>query len=89
MRYDQQCQFFRNFHQNIQPVFSNISLGQFGPKTGSGRIALWAHLRRRKLVESENLCTRELQKRPSFQIGCFKIPVHQFHSKYAPFLPQF
>ena len=51
MKYDQQCQFFRIFRQKFQPVFSNIALGQFGPKTGSGRIALWALLHRRKLVE--------------------------------------
>ena len=44
MRHNQQRQFFRIFQQKKFPVFSNISLGQFGPKTGSGCIALWALL---------------------------------------------
>ena len=51
MRQVQQFQFFRISHQKVPPVFSNISLGQFGPKTGSRRIALWALLNRRKLLK--------------------------------------
>ena len=39
MRQVQQCQSFRMFQQKVPSVFSNISLGQFGPKTGSRRIA--------------------------------------------------
>ena len=89
MKYDQQCQFFRIFRQKIHPLFSNISLGQFGPKTGSARIALWALLHRRKLVEIEHFCMFSMQKRPSFQMECCDLPVYRFHSKYAQILPQF
>ena len=89
MRQVRQSQFFRIFQQKVPSVFSNISLGQFGPKTGSGRIALWALLHRRKLLKIEHFCFFALQKRPSFQIRCCKIPVYRFHSKYAPILPQF
>ena len=51
MRQVQQFQFFRISHQKVPSVFSNISLGQFGPKTDSRRIALWALLNRRKLLK--------------------------------------
>ena len=56
MRQVQQFQFFRISHQKVPSVFSNISLGQFGPKTGSRRIALWtlfklALLHRQKLLK--------------------------------------
>ena len=67
MRQVRQSQFFRIFQQKVPSVFSNISLGQFGPKTGSGRIALWALLHRRKLLKIEHFCFFALQKRPSFR----------------------
>ena len=89
MRQVQQFQFFRISHQKVPSVFSNISLGQFGPKTGSRRIALWALLHRRKLLKILKICIFALQKRPSFQIRYCKIPVYRFPSKYAPILPQF
>ena len=78
----QQCQFFRIFRQKVHPIFFTISLGQFGPKTCSGRIALCALLHRRKLVEIEYFCIFSMQKRPSFYIRCCKIPVYRFYSKY-------
>ena len=78
----QQCQFFRIFRQKVHPIFFTISLGQFGPKTCSGRIALCALLHRRKLVEIEHFCIFSMQKRPSFYIRCCKIPVYRFYSKY-------
>ena len=89
MRQVRQSQHFRIFQRKVPSVFSNISLCQFGPKTGSGRIALWALLHRRKLLKIEHFCFFALQKRPSFQIRYCKIPVYRFHSKYAPILPQF
>ena len=89
MRQVQQFQFFRISHQKVPSVFSNTSLGQFGPKTGSRRIALWALLHRRKLLKILKICIFALQKRPSFQIRYCKIPVYRFPSKYAQILPQF
>ena len=59
MRQVQQFQFFQ---QKVPTVFSNISLGQFGPKTGSRRIALWALLHRRKLLKIQKFCIFALQK---------------------------
>ena len=51
MRQVQQSQFFRIIQHKVPSVFSNISLGQFGPKTDSRRIVLWALLHRRKLLK--------------------------------------
>ena len=73
---------FQNFSAKSSPHFFTISLGQFGPKTCSGRIALCALLHRRKLVEIEHFCIFSMQKRPSFYIRCCKIPVYRFYSKY-------
>ena len=54
------------FRQKNHPVLSNILLGQFGPKTNSGRIALWALLHRQKLVEIEHFAFFQCRNVPAF-----------------------
>ena len=74
MRYDQQCKFFRVIRQKVHPVFSNISLGQYGPKNRFCTHCIVSSLTPAKISWNWGFCILSLRKRPSFQTRCCKLP---------------